>query len=112
MCATYSTCECNVMAAGVFEWLSRLQCKDINEDRDDCDNGGRTALMWAAEFGRTDCVRLLLDAGADKEATDVVRNLESICRRVILVVRLSCSVVYVFMCVFAESMLIMINYLA
>ena len=32
-----------------------------------------TALICAAHFGRADCVRLLLDAGADKEAKDQVR---------------------------------------
>ena len=31
-----------------------------------------TALMIAAEKGRTDCARLLIDAGADKEAKDKV----------------------------------------
>jgi hypothetical protein len=34
---------------------------------------GETALMCAAENGRTDCARLLLDAGADKEAKQIVR---------------------------------------
>jgi hypothetical protein len=34
---------------------------------------GWTALMWAAEDGHADCARLLLDAGADKDAKDVVR---------------------------------------
>lgn len=28
----------------------------------------RTALVWAAAKGRTDCMRLLLDAGAQIEA--------------------------------------------
>ena len=32
---------------------------------------GRTALILAAEKGRADCARLLVDAGADKEARDV-----------------------------------------
>jgi hypothetical protein len=33
---------------------------------------GYTALIYAAERGRAECVRLLIDAGADKEAkTDV-----------------------------------------
>ena len=35
--------------------------------------GENTALMCAIEKGRSDCVRLLLDAGADKEAKDKVR---------------------------------------
>jgi hypothetical protein len=34
---------------------------------------GRTALIYAAQYGRTDCVRLLIDAGADKEARNNVR---------------------------------------
>ena len=34
---------------------------------------GYTPLMCAAREGHTDCVRLLLDAGADKEAQDYVR---------------------------------------
>ncbi len=36
---------------------------------------GRTALNVAAYFGRTECVRLLLEAGADKDATDDVRDM-------------------------------------
>jgi hypothetical protein len=34
---------------------------------------GWTALICAATNGHADCVRLLLDAGADKEAKDSVR---------------------------------------
>ena len=34
---------------------------------------GRTALIHAAELGHLDCARLLLDAGAVKEAKDNVR---------------------------------------
>jgi hypothetical protein len=34
--------------------------------------GGSTALMWAVLAGHVDCVRLLLGAGADKEAKDKV----------------------------------------
>ncbi len=33
-----------------------------------------TPLMMAARFGHADCARLLLDAGADKNATDKVRR--------------------------------------
>ncbi len=35
--------------------------------------GGGTALKTAAIYGHADCVRLLLDAGADKNAKDNVR---------------------------------------
>ena len=35
---------------------------------------GYTALIHAAEMGHTDCVRLLLEAGANKEVTDSVRQ--------------------------------------
>ena len=34
---------------------------------------GCTALMWAVVRGRTDCVRALVEAGADKEAKEEVR---------------------------------------
>jgi ankyrin repeat protein len=34
---------------------------------------GNTALIVAAEEGRADCLRLLLDSGADIEASDNVR---------------------------------------
>jgi hypothetical protein len=37
------------------------------------EQGGFTALMSAAHRGRTDCVRLLLDAGVDKNAKKNVR---------------------------------------
>jgi ankyrin repeat protein len=33
----------------------------------------RTALIFAASRGHVDCVRLLIDAGADKDAKDNVR---------------------------------------
>jgi hypothetical protein len=35
-----------------------------------------TALFLAAENGQADCVRLLLDAGAKKEAEDKVRRVD------------------------------------
>ena len=34
---------------------------------------GNTALILAAEQGHADCLRLLIDAGADKDAKDRVR---------------------------------------
>ena len=36
-----------------------------------------TALIWAASFGHTDCVRLLVEGGADKNAKNSVRLLIS-----------------------------------
>ncbi len=35
---------------------------------------GKTALMVAAEISNTDCVRVLLEAGADIHAADDVRG--------------------------------------
>jgi hypothetical protein len=40
---------------------------------------GNTALMWAADRGHADCARLLIDAGADKEAKDDVRRRPLLC---------------------------------
>jgi hypothetical protein len=37
-----------------------------------CSQDGATALMCAAAEGHTDCARLLIDAGADKEAKNKV----------------------------------------
>ncbi len=45
-------------------------------------------LMHAAENGRAECVRLLLDAGADKEAKSDVRGRSAVsAARVCLAVR-------------------------
>ena len=38
-----------------------------------CAQIGCTALIFAAENGHADCVRLLLDAGADTNAQNIVR---------------------------------------
>ena len=40
--------------------------------------GGNTALLWAAGNGQLDCMRLLLDAGADKDAKSNVRRALSV----------------------------------
>ena len=34
---------------------------------------GSTALIWAGRYGQLDCLRLLLNAGADMNAADKVR---------------------------------------
>jgi hypothetical protein len=39
-----------------------------------CLQNGYTALMWAADKGQASCVRLLLDAGANKDLKDNVRD--------------------------------------
>jgi ankyrin repeat protein len=41
---------------------------------------GATALIWAASGGHANCVRLLLDAGADTEAKNQARG-RSLCLR-------------------------------
>ncbi len=38
-----------------------------------CAQYGYTALIWAAQTGRANCARLLLDAGAAQEAKSKVR---------------------------------------
>ncbi len=38
-----------------------------------------TALILAAENGHADCVRLLIDAGADKDTADDVRRRSLLC---------------------------------
>ena len=41
---------------------------------------GSTALMWAAKEDDADCVRQLIDAGADKNAKDKVHPRSLLCR--------------------------------
>ena len=36
---------------------------------------GMTALMWGAAYGNTECVQLLLSAGADINIQNKVRNI-------------------------------------
>ncbi len=48
---------------------------------------GRTALVTAAVTGQSECVRLLLEAGADTEAEDNVRGA---CLLFFFVIRRSC----------------------
>ncbi len=40
---------------------------------------GWTALMYTAEYGRANGLRFLIDAGADKEATNDVRRWKLLC---------------------------------
>ena len=49
-----------------------------------------TALIWAAENGHSDTVKVLLEAGADIEAKGRVSKRISIC---------TCVYVYVYVCV-------------
>jgi ankyrin repeat protein len=44
--------------------LDKSEIRDLQE---------YTALIHSAKFGHVDCMRLLLDAGADAEAKDTVR---------------------------------------
>ena len=56
---------CSVLGVMVVVLLWALE----NENYQD----GCTVLMYAARYDRVDCVRLLIDAGANKEAKDNVR---------------------------------------
>ena len=56
-------CVCHVNVPRVTH-VSIVMCSNAQE--------GRTALLWAVFNHQTDCARLLLDAGADKEAKDWV----------------------------------------
>ncbi len=59
---------------------------------------GRTALIFAAQNGHAECVRLLLEVGADKDAVDNVRG-------VILMGVCMCAHVsmYAFMCLLSDA---------
>jgi hypothetical protein len=50
----------------------RLWCRCVCGSESDSQDGN-TALMYAAEDGHADCVRLLIDAGADKNIGNNVR---------------------------------------
>ena len=54
--------------------------------------GGRTALMYAASHGNADCVRLLIDAGADKEVKGNVRAGSLLCWEPLLLCFRGCFV--------------------
>ena len=43
-------------------------------EKDDVDSNGTTALMHAADHGRMDMVRFLLEVGADKDLGDTYGN--------------------------------------
>jgi len=51
-----------------------------------CAQDGERALMHAADKGHTSTMQLLLDAGADKDAVDDVRDQESRGNRTILTI--------------------------
>ncbi len=63
-------CACN-NALCVLRYECDLACMFDAHTRA---QSGYTALIRATENGHVDCVRLLLDAGADKNAKDVVRD--------------------------------------
>ena len=60
---------CHLYACEFFA-SSRVHVKTLGENT--AQKGG-TALIRAAAEGRTECVRLLVDAGADTDTQDVVR---------------------------------------
>ena len=57
----------------IFVFACRGVC-DLRRRLAPAQDGGWTALLYAANNGRTVCVRLLLDAGADKNAAGQVSS--------------------------------------
>ena len=55
---------CSMVLARFLRCLVVTLCGCVKIDS----QSGATALIWAASRGHTDCVRLLIDAGADKDA--------------------------------------------
>ncbi len=56
-----------------FQNVFNLNLRCPHESRNMISQHGQAALICASLTGRADCVRLLLDAGADKEAKGHVR---------------------------------------
>ncbi len=56
--------------AYAFFATQRLTCSVHDVSQEARDHDGNTPLWWAAAHGRTDMVRLLAAAGADREARD------------------------------------------
>jgi hypothetical protein len=65
----------------MFGWPYYAVCiRDALGVRDDgvCQvQAGNTALKYAAQLGHMDCVRILLEGGADKEVKNVVRTMQT-----------------------------------
>ncbi len=64
---------------------------------------GNTALICAAENDHAACLRLLIDAGADKEAADDVRCRSLLCWgefALILIFQCISSVLFCILCIF------------
>ena len=64
MCLKCVVCLCMQVAIAAKQYVRGWGCKSPS---------GRTALMRAAVGGHADCARLLIDAGADKDAKSRVR---------------------------------------
>ena len=62
---------------------------------------GYTALIFAAEYGHADCVRLLLDVGADTGANNNVRRRSLPCSGALIFCILCLT--HAFICVFTAS---------
>jgi hypothetical protein len=57
----------------VYAMAMTIMCAEFNAQRK------ATALICAAFYGRTDCARLLINAGADKEVKSNVRRRSLLC---------------------------------
>eukprot|EP00042_Codosiga_hollandica_P034213 m.238323 g.238323 ORF g.238323 m.238323 type:complete len:122 (+) comp54353_c0_seq10:95-460(+) len=62
-------CAADMLGTEVLEWFleQQIDCEALDES-------GATALMYAANWGRTAAVRLLLQAGANPQLPDRVRG--------------------------------------
>jgi hypothetical protein len=80
MCPSFTLFPCSYISVREFFHVCLLSLKysHIVCCGDSDAQGGETALMLAAAYGHADCVRLLIDAGADKEAKNIVRSLASV----------------------------------
>ena len=78
--ATTNSCLHNVLHSFILALVNMPNCSiqsSISKHFSTLQEAGRTALMFAAEDGNMEAVKLLISAGADVNIRDKVRNLSS-----------------------------------